>query len=64
MRLGLIFITWLFSTGISSIFDVLLVYFDIYNLFISLIFYIFTLAFVYIFLFSALCLNFERGDTE
>ena len=60
MRLGLIFITWLFSTGISSIFDVLLVYFDIYNLFISLIFYIFTLAFVYI----LFCLNFERGDTE
>lgn len=48
MRLGLIFITWLFSTGISLIFDVLLVYLDIYNSFISLIFYIFTLAFVYI----------------
>ena len=47
MRLGLIFITWLFSTGISSIFDVLLVYFDIYNSLVSLIFYIFTLATVY-----------------
>ncbi len=59
MRLGLIFITWLFSTGISLIFDVLLVYFDIYNLFISLIFYIFTLVFVYIFFYFLLyVLNF------
>lgn len=59
MRLGLIFITWLFSTGISLIFDVLLVYFDIYNLFISLIFYIFTLALVYIlFYFLLYVLNF------
>lgn len=59
MRLGLIFITWLFSTGISSIFDVLLVYLDIYNVFISLIFYIFTLVFVYIlFYFLLYVLNF------
>ena len=59
MRLGLIFITWLFSAGISSIFDVLLVYLDIYNSFISLIFYIFTLVFVYIlFYFLLYVLNF------
>lgn len=59
MRLGLIFITWLFSTGISPIFDVLLVYFDIYNVFISLIFYIFTYVFVYIFFYFLLyVLNF------
>lgn len=59
MRLGLIFITWLFSTGIISIFDVLLVYFDIYNVFISLIFYIFTYVFVYIFFYFLLyVLNF------
>lgn len=59
MRLGLIFITWLFSTGISSIFDVLLVYFDIYNSLVSLIFYIFTLALVYIFFYFLLyVLNF------
>lgn len=59
MRLGLIFITWLFSTGISLIFDILLVYLDIYNLFISLIAYIFTLVFVYIlFYFLLYVLNF------
>lgn len=59
MRLGLIFITWLFSSGISLVFDTLLVYFDIYNLFISLIFYIFTLAIVYIlFYFLLYVLNF------
>lgn len=59
MRLGLIFITWLFSSGISLVFDTLLVYFDIYNSFISLIFYIFTLAFVYIlFYFLLYVLNF------
>ena len=62
MRLGLIFITWLFSTGISSIFDVLLVYLDIYNSFISLIFYIFTLVFVYIlFYFLLYVLNFKEA---
>lgn len=52
MRLGLIFISWLFSTGISSIFDVLLVYFDIYNVFISLIFYILNMYLcIYFFIF-------------
>lgn len=59
MRLGLIFITWLFSSGISLVFDTLLVYFDIYNSLVSLIFYIFTLALVYIlFYFLLYVLNF------